>query len=747
LPGGRRLAELAERDTGTGIPAPELPRIFERFHRIENAKSRTHEGTGIGLALVKELVKLHWGTIEASSVYGEGSVFTIRLPLGASHLPRDRIGAARMETSTATRAEVYVEEALSWLPEAPVDPAKESHELPAAPSDGAQNRPRLLLADDNADMRAYLRSILVPLYEVETVADGVAALEAMRTRRPALAILDVMMPRMDGFAALSELRKDAALKDLPIILLSARAGEEAAAEGLAAGADDYIVKPFSAPELLARARANLTMANLRNEATEAVRASEERYRTLVQATSAVTWSCPPTGLHVVPQPAWMAFTGQTAEEILGDGWTKAVHPEDVASAAKQWSDAVAHGKPCVSELRIRRHDGAWCWMSVYAAPIRDGEGHIVEWFGMNIDITDRKQQEERIKLLLREVNHRAKNMLSLVLAVARQTVAASPHTFLDRFSDRIQALAASQDLLVKSEWKGVEVEDLVRSQLAHFGDFGRAIAIKGPSLLVLASAAQTLGMAIHELATNAGKYGALSVPEGRVAIGWGLERDGSGCETFTISWREQGGPPVSPPSQTGFGSTVIGALAETSLDAKVDLDFLETGLRWRLRCPAAGVVEGTRSPPAPEVKAERSCRCGPRPKVLVVEDEVLVAMEIAHVLRKADFEILGPARAVAQALSLIEESGCDAAVLDINLGGETSEAVARKLLANGTRFLSLSGYSRTQHPSIFADVPALAKPLRPKLLIEEIKKCLGGAEAELSADRRWPVKDEPVRRK
>ena len=235
---------------------------------------------------------------------------------------------------------------------------------------------------------------------------------------------------------------------------------------------------------------------------------------------------------------------------------------------------------------------------------------------------------------------------------------------LSRFSERVQALAASQDLLVEAEWRGVRLTELIRKQLAHFkGLIGSRIELRGPSLLLSASAAQTLGMAIHELATNAGKYGALSVSEGRVAIGWGVEGDGAGGETFTISWREQGGPPVAPPSREGFGSTVIGALAESSLDAKVELDFLKTGLSWRLHCPAAGAIEGTRSVPVAKARSELSApRCS-RPKVRVVEDEALVAMEIAQVLRDADFEVLGPARSVAAALSLIEKSGCDAAVL------------------------------------------------------------------------------------
>jgi CheY-like chemotaxis protein len=267
---------------------------------------------------------------------------------------------------------------------------------------------------------------------------------------------------------------------------------------------------------------------------------------------------------------------------------------------------------------------------------------------------------------------------------------------------------------------------VVSLQLAHFQDLiSSRIQLQGPSLLILASAAQTLGMAIHELATNAGKYGALSNAEGRVAVQWSLECDGG---TFSISWRERDGPTVAPPSKKGFGSMVIGRLAESSLDAQVDLEFLKTGLSWRLRCPAARIIEGTLSLQAPEAKSERNSPGSSCPKVLVVEDEALVAMEITHVLKGAGFEVLGPARAVAQALSLIDEIGCDVAVLDINLSDETSEPVAHKLMERGTRFITLSGYSRAQHPPIFDDVPALSKPLRPEALVAEIKRCLASKE-------------------
>ncbi len=212
-----------------------------------------------------------------------------------------------------------------------------------------------------------------------------------------------------------------------------------------------------------------------------------------------------------------------------------------------------------------------------------------------VDIDERKRHEEQITLLLREINHRSKNMLSVVQAIARQTAAASPDDFIDRFAERIEALAASQDLLVKNDWRGVDLQELARSQLGHFQDLvDKRIELRGPPLLISASAAQAIGMALHELATNAGKYGALSDGCGRVEVVWRLERGKDG-ETFVISWRERGGPPVTAPVRAGFGSTVLCQVAKESLEAKVELNYASTGLVWRLQCRAGEVIDSSHS--------------------------------------------------------------------------------------------------------------------------------------------------------
>ncbi|MGQ0811653.1 MAG: ATP-binding protein [Nitrospiraceae bacterium] len=265
-------AELCIRDTGIGIPAQEIDHVFERFHRVQNAQGRTHEGTGIGLALVQELVKLHGGTVTVTSRLGEGAFFRVTIPLGKEHLSKDRIADPGTFVSKTMGALPYVEEALRWLPSS--EHSAEVSGLRTEVFDSVlrtqSSRPRILVADDNADMREYVRRLLATQYEVVVAADGVEALKAVQHQPPDLILTDVMMPRMDGFALLAELRSRAETKTLPVIMLSARAGEESRIEGLRSGADDYLIKPFSAHELMARVGTHLEMSRIRREAGERV---------------------------------------------------------------------------------------------------------------------------------------------------------------------------------------------------------------------------------------------------------------------------------------------------------------------------------------------------------------------------------------------------------------------------------------------------------------------------------------------
>ena len=234
------------------------------------ACGRTHEGTGIGLALVKELIELHKGTVSVESVVDEGTTFSVRVPFGHAHLPQDRLEASRTQASTATGAETYVSEALRWLPNSEVAAALEGNDEPPSQEEPASDRGRILLADDNADMRDYLCRLLATQYDCVAVADGEEALAAARRQRPDLILTDVMMPRLDGFGLLQKLRDDPALRTVPVIVLSARAGDEAKVEGLRKGADDYLVKPFSARELRARVAANIELSQTRAQSARVI---------------------------------------------------------------------------------------------------------------------------------------------------------------------------------------------------------------------------------------------------------------------------------------------------------------------------------------------------------------------------------------------------------------------------------------------------------------------------------------------
>ena len=272
LRAGGAGAELRVTDTGTGISAEDLPHIFDRFSRIENAPRRTHEGSGIGLALVRELVEMHGGSIGVESAPGKGTTFTVKLPFGQTHLERGHIrSSSENRFAVGESAVEYVQEALSWLPE-PHSP-NGSFGLAGgysidSPDAVAANRPTVLLADDNADMRQYVGGLLSRHFQVVTAENGKVALEQAIHLSPDLVLTDVMMPEMDGFALLSALRQHPATRTIPVIMLSARAGEEARIEGLNASADDYLTKPFTARELIARVEAHLKMARLRREAFE-----------------------------------------------------------------------------------------------------------------------------------------------------------------------------------------------------------------------------------------------------------------------------------------------------------------------------------------------------------------------------------------------------------------------------------------------------------------------------------------------
>jgi signal transduction histidine kinase/DNA-binding response OmpR family regulator len=401
---GQAVLEVS--DTGVGVPAEEIPRLFDRFHRVAGTQARTHEGSGIGLALVHELVKLHGGSIEVNSRLGEGTSFCVRLPLGTAHIPAERIKVAR-SLAASTVANAYLQEALRWLPdgEAGLAPASvastASHAVNRDARFASTHGARVLLADDNADMRNYVRQLLSSMYQVEIVADGAQALAAARRQRPDLIISDAMMPELDGFALLQAVRADRGLYDVPVILLSARAGEESRIDGLGAGADDYIVKPFHARELLARVGAMLELTALR-------RKSEGRFRAYVQASSDVVYRM---------SADWSEMLHLEGRNFVADqtdpsrGWLqKYVLEEDQPQVLAAIGAAIREKRPLELEQRVIRANGSTGWAFSRAVPLLDDHGEIVEWFGAATDVTARREAQEVQRMAERAVREERRTL-------------------------------------------------------------------------------------------------------------------------------------------------------------------------------------------------------------------------------------------------------------------------------------------------------------------------------------------------
>ena len=326
---------------------------------------------------------------------------------------------------------------------------------------------------------------------------------------------------------------------------------------------------------------------------EQLLASEERFRGIFENAPTGISISDISGNFVQCNPAYEKILGYSMEELRNASFTMLVHPDDRAANLAEMQRLVRQEIPYFEIFNRSVHkSGRTVWMHKFVTLLRDRAGTPVNIVALLTDMTERKRYEEQIRLLMREVNHRSKNLLAVVQSVARQTASyGDPKSFAQRFSERLQGLSASHDLLVHNSWQGVGLEDLVRSQLSHMRDaVGARITIKGEALRVNASAAQSLGMALHELSVNAGKYGALSNGAGEVRISWSIA-EVNGGQRFTFTWAESGGPEVAPPGRAGLGSLILTRLAEQSLGAEVDLSFAPGGVSWRLSAPLANVSE------------------------------------------------------------------------------------------------------------------------------------------------------------
>lgn len=729
--GERAVFELA--DTGVGVPEQELPKLFERFHRVEGTRSRTHEGSGIGLALVQEIVRLHGGEIEVESQLGVGSTFRVLLPFGAAHIPLERRQASGAASATSSAAKAYVDEALRWLPdEEACAGAMVSAEGPVAlakETDGRFARTygsRILLADDNADMRAYLHDLLEPYYAVERVRDGEDAFVRASEARPDLILADVMMPRLDGFALIARLRDHAALRDVPVILISARAGEEARIEGLAAGADDYIVKPFYARELLTRVGSLLELVQLRRE-------GEARFRAYVEATNDVVYRM---------SPDWREMRQLQGRNFIPDeagpnhAWLdKYIRPEDQPHVVAAIERAVQTRSPFELEHPVIRVDGTIGWTFSRAAPLFDEAGNITEWFGTASDITERRQQQEALQrqgAALKEADrqkneflamlaHELRNPLSPLRSAAdllrrllvepspaRQTVDIVERqvTQLTRLVDDLLDISRITQGKIELRRTPQRLEHLIGNSLESVESLvrekGHSIAIySGPAALTVMGDPQRLVQCFGNVLTNAAKY----TPSGG-EIRVRTRRDG-GEAVVTISDDGVGIPAETLPrvfdlfaqgermldrSQggLGIGLAIVKRLVEMhGGSVAVHSDGPNRGASFEIRLPLADVDTAPRAVAKPAAVSVR--------RILVVDDNRDGADALAALLHE-DGHVVNAVYSSREALASIPHFRPEVVLLDIGLPEIDGYELARRIRTEGAvenvRLIAITGYGQ-----------------------------------------------------
>jgi PAS domain S-box-containing protein len=435
-------AELSVVDTGIGIPPEAQPKLFNRFYRVPGANGRTHEGSGIGLSLVRELAMLHGGSIDVESHVGRGSIFRVSIPFGSAHLPDGQVAQQDDRLTSVSAAQAFVDEAQRWLPDsASVEQsgtflALARPEPPSALID-ALDKPTVLLVDDNRDMRDYVTRLLTPRFVVLTAADGQSALELIDSGvRPDLVLSDVMMPRLDGFGFLNAFRSRPLTETTPFIFLSARAGEEARIEGFDVGADDYLIKPFSARELVTRIDTHIRLSRLRRSASEHIKLSEERLRIAIDEAGMGSWELDLRTHELRWSRSHYALLGLEPDEstlATYEMWRSRIYPADLeaveAALAKSRDTQTLYSQ----EYRIIRADtGEVRWLRVLGRFLYDEAGTPMRSVGVAFDDTDRKAAEialreadQRKDVFLATLAHELRNPLAPIRNAAQMLGASS----------------------------------------------------------------------------------------------------------------------------------------------------------------------------------------------------------------------------------------------------------------------------------------------------------------------------------
>ena len=715
--------ELHVRDTGAGIAPAAMPRLFERFHRIEGMRARTYEGSVIGLALINDLVKLHGGSVRADSTLGAGTTFTAAFPKGKAHLPADKIGAATGDHASAASA--ILEEVMSWLRD-PADGA--AAPAPAERVEPARSpRARVLVADDNADMRSYLRGVLAPHFAVEAVGDGRAALEAARRAPPDLVLTDVMMPDLDGFGLLQALRADERTRLIPIVMLSARAGEESRIEGLQAGADDYLVKPFSARELIARVRTHLELSRLRRE-TEL---QSSRLNALFeQAPAVISVFAGPDHVYRFANPQHLERIGH--RHVLGLP-VRQVLPEVEGQGVIELLDrAYATGERIVgSELPIQLQRGEQLeqtYWNFVCQPYRDAEGNVEGVMVFSFEITVQVLARQRAEALMRQLQvseakaeaaNRAKDEFLAVLGHELRNPLAPILTALQIMRLRDRDSGAKERAIIERQAQHLVrlVDDLLdvsritrgkielKIERVELGDIvARAIEMTSPVLehrqhhlavhvpsrgFAVDGDPDRLAQVVSNLLTNAAKYtergGTITVSAERRGDRLAIRVEDTGIgiapemlpRVFDMFVQEHQALDRSR-GGLGLGLTIVRSLvAMHGGTVEVHSEGRNRGSEFVVALPAAGV-----RPPAGAEQAASSNGArrgaGSGHRILVVDDNEDAAELLASAL-----EIMGYTARVAhdgpEALKLAAEFDHDLALLDIGLPVMDGYELARRL--------------------------------------------------------------------
>jgi two-component sensor histidine kinase/DNA-binding response OmpR family regulator len=598
----------------------------------------------------------------------------------------------------------------------------------------------ILLVDDQP---AKLLSYEVILRDIDEnlikASSGREALEQLLKTEIAVVLMDVCMPELDGFELAAMIRDHPRFRKTAIIFISAiHLTEVDRLRGYEMGAVDYVPVPV-VPEVLCakvkifaelyRKSRQLEQLNAELERRVADRTAElersnrrlqqsEERRTLALAAGKMgSWDWDlARGDCIWDEGQRRIFGVDPNFEATLPGLRKLVHRDDWNLLYRALKHARRDAGSHQVEFRVCRHDGGALWCLGTVAASTDTANRITRISGVTIDITDRKEAEQRQLLLAREVDHRAKNALAVVHAIVSLTRADNIAQFVAAVEGRVQALARAHSLLSDSRWEGANIADIIEEELAPYRapHFDR-IRVSGTSISLDPSTAQALALALHELATNAAKYGALSQPSGRLQVSWNLANG-----RLELQWIERGGPAPQRIEPGGFGIRVIKAGVESQLDGKVEFDWQQDGLQCSLSIPlqANADVFPKRDGPAqrPGTNGIAPLEIGPRRRVLLVEDETLIAMMMEGLLRDLDLEVVGPFGTVGDALEAVRHEAIDAALLDINLGGEMAYPIAQLLQAKQVPFAFMTGYGSETVSMPFANVRVFQKPLEREIL-------------------------------